>query len=70
MVQERWKHVRELKVKNWTHIFVSRWNHTKLVSNERGDQKGSISALVGGKHEQKWQFNAYVGSEEITRYNP
>ena len=50
MVQETWNSESELKYKNWTHIFVSQWNCTKVISNERGDHYASISALVWGKH--------------------
>ena len=50
MVQETWNSESELKYKNWIHIFVSQWNWTKVVSNERGDHYASISALVWGKH--------------------
>ena len=37
----------------WNHIFVSQWNYTELVSNERGDQKDSISGLFWGKKYDK-----------------
>ena len=45
MVQESKNFKTELKNKNRKHFFVSHWNFTKLVSNERADQKDSISGL-------------------------
>ena len=53
MVQESKNFKTELKNKNRKHFFVSHWNFTKLVSNERRDQKDSISGLFWGKENAK-----------------
>ena len=62
MVQESRNFKRELKNKNRKHFFVSHWNFTKLVSNERRDQKESISGLFWGKENAK---DSLVGIQDM-----
>ena len=62
--------VRKLENKKWNHIFVSQWNHTKFVSNERGNHYGSISELFSGKQCKKRQFNTHVrGHKQRHKFN-
>ena len=50
------------KKKTWKHIFVTQWNDSKLVLNERGDQNISDSELFRGKWKNK---NRLLGSVQL-----
>ena len=62
------RHSQDKKKKTWKHIFVTQWNDSKLVLNERGDQNISDSELFRGKWKNKNRL-LYMSSTDKNNLN-